>query len=112
MSRRIFGSNSTGTNATLKLQASRLPSGISSVTRLTMTRDRLHPDFEQKGTDFITCLSVQFGNMEKERQFDGAMLDDLNKLVEHREQLHNSQTRRDSDSEAKIPESPDAPSVV
>jgi hypothetical protein len=40
------------------------------------------------------------------------MLDDLNKLVEHREQLHNSQTRRDSDSEAKIPESPDAPSVV
>jgi hypothetical protein len=50
--------------------------------------------------------------MEKERQLDGAMLDDLNKLVEHHEQLHNSQTTRDGDSEPKIPDSPDAPSVV
>jgi hypothetical protein len=50
--------------------------------------------------------------MEKEPQFDGAMLDDLDKLVEHREQLHNSQTTLDSDSEPKIPDSPEAPSVV
>jgi hypothetical protein len=41
--------------------------------------------------------------MEKERQHDGRMLDDLNKLVEHHEQLHRSQMARDSDSKPNAP---------
>jgi hypothetical protein len=43
--------------------------------------------------------------MEKERQLDGRMLDDLNKLVEHHEQQRHSQTTPDSDSG---PDTPDA----
>jgi hypothetical protein len=40
-------------------------------------------------------------DMEKEPQLDGRTLDDLNKLVEHHEELHRSETTRDSDSEPK-----------
>jgi len=43
--------------------------------------------------------------MEKERQLDGRMLDDLNKLVERHEQLHHSPIPRDSDPG---PDNPDA----
>jgi hypothetical protein len=39
---------------------------------------------------------------------DGRILNDLNKLVEQLEQLHRSQTTRNSDSEAKTADSPDA----
>jgi hypothetical protein len=46
--------------------------------------------------------------MENERQLDGRMLDDLNKLVEHREKLHHSQKARDNDSKPDTPDSPDA----
>jgi hypothetical protein len=40
-------------------------------------------------------------DMEKEPQLDGRTLHDLNKLVEQHEQLHRSETTRDSDSEPK-----------
>jgi hypothetical protein len=54
--------------------------------------------------------------MEKERQLDGRMLDDLHKLVEYREQQqqqqHHFQTTRNSDSEPNTPDSLDAPSIV
>jgi hypothetical protein len=47
-------------------------------------------------------------DVEKERQLDGGTLDDLNKLVEHNEELHRSETTRDSDSEPKTADLPDA----
>jgi hypothetical protein len=47
-------------------------------------------------------------DMEKEPQLDGRTLHDLNKLVGQLEQLHRSQTTRNSDSEAKTADSPDA----
>ena len=46
--------------------------------------------------------------MEKERQLDGTMIDDLNNLVEHHEQLNRSQEVRDSDSKPNTLDSPDA----
>jgi hypothetical protein len=42
------------------------------------------------------------------RDMDGRILNNLNKLVEQLEQLHRSQTTRNSDSEAKTADSPDA----
>jgi len=46
--------------------------------------------------------------MEKERQLDGTMLDDLNNLVEHHEQLNQPQTARDSDSRPNTSDSSDS----
>ena len=46
--------------------------------------------------------------MEKERQLDGTMLDDLNNLVEHHEQLNQTQTARDSDSKPGTSDSSDS----
>jgi hypothetical protein len=57
---------------------------------------------------FLASLRLLCDDMEKERQLDGTMIDDLNNLVEHHELLNRSQEVRDSDSKPNTLDSPDA----